>query len=50
MTQIVITIKEYENSEDVPVYDIKLGFRWRRAISFKFQAHFASEERAHSTQ
>jgi len=46
MTQIVITMKVYENSEAVPVYDIKLGIRWRHAMSFKFQSHFASEERA----
>jgi hypothetical protein len=50
MTHVVITMKEYENSEAVPVYDIKLGIRWRHAISFKFQAHFASEERAPNSQ
>jgi len=36
MTHIVITMKEYKNSEAVSVYDIKLGIRWRHAISFKF--------------
>jgi len=36
----------YVNSEAVPVCDIKLGIRWRCVISFKFQVHFASEERA----
>ena len=50
MTHVVITMNEYEYSEAVPVYDIKLGIRWRHAISFKFQSHFASEERAPNTQ
>jgi len=50
MTHIVITMKEYEISEAIPVYDIIFGIRYRHAISFKFQAPFASEERAPNTQ
>jgi len=50
MTQIVITMKVYVNGEAVPVYDIKLCISWRHVISFKFQAYFASEERAPNTQ
>jgi cytoskeletal protein CcmA (bactofilin family) len=49
MTQIFITMQGYVKGEVVSVDDIKLGSRCRCVISFVFQAHFTSEERAPNT-